>query len=117
MRRTSPQPSQAFSGTAAQRHSAVSGSMRREPKGHTLRPLTMANTPDPDWRDCPVNAERRRSPWPYGTWLTHNQLVGDDGAMSDVYLHVGPVKTGFTYLTGGHRCRASPCGDRPDGQV
>ncbi|HUY49784.1 MAG TPA: hypothetical protein VMV92_29385 [Streptosporangiaceae bacterium] len=25
-------------------------------------------------------------------------LVGDDGAMSDVYLHVGPVKTGSTYL-------------------
>jgi hypothetical protein len=25
-------------------------------------------------------------------------LVGDDGAMNDVYLHVGPVKTGSTYL-------------------
>jgi hypothetical protein len=25
-------------------------------------------------------------------------FVGDDKAMSDVYLHVGPVKTGSTYL-------------------
>ena len=24
--------------------------------------------------------------------------VGDDGPVSDVYLHVGPVKTGSTYL-------------------